>query len=569
MDVLNRFATQLSDLFKSMSPGARITTALLLVAVVVSLGYLFNTQSTGAEAYLLNGQSFTADEMSNMEAAFGKAGLSDYTVEGSRIRVTKSRQAAFLGAMADAGALPARFGDFLGQATAKAGPFTSRHEREEMMKNARQMELALVIRSMAGIENAAVHYDTQKQNGLRATTVATASVSVKPRGLQPLEESKVPMIRSLVAAAISGLQPDNVTVIDLNGGRAYSSKSGGIGSALDDPYLSRMREYQSLIESRVRDSLSHVPGIAVTANVELDREMVKNVEETKVDPKTVPLMSKTEENTLSSTSGRGSAGTPGLDAQQPQPNRPASLPGGGGGNSQTEDSRTKTENAFTASHGRTTTQLAGLTPKRTTVSIGIPSDYFEQVWQQRNPAADGAEKKKPDAAALTAIQDEETKKIRDHVAGLIPPPIDPSGAPVDPKTLVTVSTFTRVALTPITGPAFTDRALDWLVESWNTLAMIVLAVVALMMLRSFVASVPAPPELPTVHAATMSDDESNSVTGKKDATGAGGDAAPAKQRQIQRKTLNGPSLKEELVEMVREDPDAAANILRSWIGSTT
>ena len=29
------------------------------------------------------------------------------------------------------------------------------------------------------------------------------------------------------------------------------------------------------------------------------------------------------------------------------------------------------------------------------------------------------------------------------------------------------------------------------------------------------------------------------------------------------------SLRDELVEIVREDPDAAANILRNWIGSAT
>ena len=43
----------------------------------------------------------------------GKAGLSDYTVDGSRIRISKSRQAAFLGALADQGAMPSRFGDHL------------------------------------------------------------------------------------------------------------------------------------------------------------------------------------------------------------------------------------------------------------------------------------------------------------------------------------------------------------------------------------------------------------------------------------------------------------------------
>ena len=41
-------------------------------------------------------------------------------------------------------------------------------------------------------------------------------------------------------------------------------------------------------------------------------------------------------------------------------------------------------------------------------------------------------------------------------------------------------------------------------------------------------------------------------------------AAPRLRR---RRSKGGPSLRDELVEIVRDDPDAAANILRNWIGS--
>ena len=70
MDFLNKLIAQFNDLFKSMSPGARITTGLLAAVLVVGFGYLFNAQSSGGDAYLLNGQSFTADEMAAMEGAF-------------------------------------------------------------------------------------------------------------------------------------------------------------------------------------------------------------------------------------------------------------------------------------------------------------------------------------------------------------------------------------------------------------------------------------------------------------------------------------------------------------------
>ena len=39
--------------------------------------------------------------------------------------------------------------------------------------------------------------------------------------------------------------------------------------------------------------------------------------------------------------------------------------------------------------------------------------------------------------------------------------------------------------------------------------------------------------------------------------------------KLKRRVKSGPSMRDELVEIVRDDPDAAANILRSWIGGAT
>jgi len=572
MDFLNKLFAQLNDLFKSMSPGARMTAGLLLVAVVVSLGYLFNSQSSGADTFLLNGQSFSADELSAMEGAFGKAGLSDYSVDGSRVRIVKSRQAAYLGALADGGALPARFGDHLNSAANSPGPFTSRAQQEEMMKVAKQKELAMVIRSMNGIENAVVHYDIQKRTGgLSNNQVITASISVKPRGNMQLEENRVPMIRSLVAAAIAGLSPENVTVVDING-RAYSGTGrNGAGSAIGDPYLTMTRAYKEMIEAGIRDSLAFVPGVTATANVELDREMVKKMVETKIDPKTVPLLIKTNSNSLTSNSTTGNGGVVGQRAQQP--NAPAALPSAGGGGQQTEDTRETNEQTNTASNVKSETEMAGLTPKRVAVAIGVPSDYFEQVWHLQNPPAEGAEKKKPDAAALATIEAAEIKRIKDHVTQLIPKPFDPTQPPVDPMSLVTVTAFSRLAPQELEGPSLMDRGLDWLAQSWSTLGMIGLGLFSLIMLKSFVGSVSVAPPAADVRSATISeDDEEEAAAGSKNGIAASGEkdaAGKPKQRTLQRRLGTGMSLREELIDMVREDPEAAANVLRSWIGNVT
>ena len=38
--------------------------------------------------------------------------------------------------------------------------------------------------------------------------------------------------------------------------------------------------------------------------------------------------------------------------------------------------------------------------------------------------------------------------------------------------------------------------------------------------------------------------------------------------RLKRRTPHGPSLREELSELVKEDPDTAVNVLRAWIGNS-
>lgn len=556
MDFVNKTFSQVADLFRSMTPGARLTAGLLLAAVVVSLGYLFTHQLSGGDAYLLGGQPFSAHELPAMEAAFGKAGLGNYTVEGNRIRIPRGQQAAYMGALADAGALPADFHKYLTDATANVGPFTSRPQQEEMIKIARQKELALIIRSMQGIENAAVHYDTQKKGGLNKGTVTTASVSVKPRGSQPLDERQVPMIRHLVAGAVAGLLPEQVTVVDLNGRTFSGGKSDGIGGAFDDPHLARMREYQATFESMILNALSYVPGVTVTASVELNKELHHRQEKDTYDPKAVAVLSQREETSTSTSNSGGSGGQPGLESQGP--NRPGRLTSASSG-SKSEEERSTTEITNAPSRERTLIDLAALTPKRVAAAVGVPSSYFESIWKQRNPAPAGQPPKTPDRAALDQIQKEEIEKIREHVTRILQPHTAAPDAAAAP--LVTVTAFSQVPPSALPEPPTLDKALHWFSASWSTLGMILLAGTGLVMLRSLTrpsatdaaaAPLPASPEI-----AAAAEPEP-------------GDESPPKPKgRLKRKLGGGPSLREELAEIVREDPDAAANILRGWIGNAS
>lgn len=557
MDFINKSLNQVGELFKSMTPGARLLAALLMVAIVLSLGFLFTHNFQGGDDYLLGGVAFSANELPAMEAAFGKANLSGYTVEGNRIRITKGQQARYMAALADAGALPSHFGDHLAKAVSSANPFTDIKLREEMLKHAKQMELAQIIRSMQGVELASVLYDSQKRGGLRPSNTATASVSVKGTGGRAMEPQQVSLIRHLVAGSIAGLSPKEVTVADLNTGRVHSDSSGADspGSAMDDPYISRKREYEALMAEKVIAALSYVAGVTVSVNADLSRELRRHEENDQVDPKQTVTVAQREETSSSNQTMPTGGGRPGLGAQGP--NQPAVLAAQRGPESNEERSLSETNTRVSSK--RTSTDFAALTPERVTVAIGIPSKYLVDVWRQQNPTPAGQPPKDPDQTALAAVEKNEVDRIRKHVEPLIPKPAQADAA-VPP---VTVTTFSSVPLAAPTGVAVTDQALFFLGNHWSTLALIGLGLFSLQLLRSFVTQAAA--QVAELPAATPGQVVSATV-------GATEEAAPSAEKpagRLKRRQSTGMSLRDELVEMVKEDPDAAANILRSWIGNPT
>ncbi|MCS7305067.1 MAG: hypothetical protein NZ602_08185 [Thermoguttaceae bacterium] len=546
MEWLTRTWTQIRDLFLSMTLAARLTTVVLVGVIVVSLGYLVSFRTGSTDSYLMGGQSFGPAELKAMEAAFGKAGLTTYQIEGTRIRVPKGQEAKYMAALVEHNALPPDFGEFLAKAVETTSPFLTAKQLESRKITAKERELALIIRSLPGIEKAAVLFDAQTEGGLRAGVVKTASVAVKALGSQPLDPEQVRKIRHLVAAAFAGMKPENVTVADLNGQTyAGSGDPASGGSASDDPYIARKREHEKDWQLKILKALAYVPGVTVTTNVELDRQQIHRTEDIKHDPKPVPIrISETESSRTREGSGPG--GRPGYVAQQPKANVPSSV-SGRTMSEQEEQSKSETINAVSTQ--RSVVEQIGLTPRRVTAAIGVPTSYFLRVWEERNPPGAGQAPKQPDANELKKIRDEEIRKIREHVAAILPA----AEGVADKTELVTVTEFQDIPGPEIPTPSWLERFWEFFATSWSTLALVGLAAMSLWVIRSVSRA-----SLPPITAGTKLSSLPASDTEQEESQ---------KSTRRSRFASSGPSLKEELAEMVREDPEAAANILRAWIGT--
>ena len=442
----------------------------------------------------------------------------------------------------------------------------SKDQQRELMKVAKQNELQDIIAAMKGVERASVLYDIQEKRGFGEQNIITASVSVKPLGSQPFEEERVPMLRHLVASAIAGLRPENVTVVDLNGrhyagGTGIGNSASGLGGSTENVYGSWKKSYEQEWQNKIRSALAFIPGVVVTPNVELDSETSHEESVTTYDPKAV-VYNQRESSATKLIKSALQGGRPGVTAQGgvTQANQPAALSSAAGPETNEETSQTETATAVPTTLRRTSQH--GLTPKRVTVAVAIPTSYYEKIWAERNPAVEGQPAKKPDANALQDIETKVKTDVERAVVSLLPP----VPATTDPFPRVTVNSFQPIIPVALTAPTLPDKALSWLGQYWTTLGMTGVALFSLIMLRGMLQSIPTVSTIPNPPAAVGDAAPSLSLVTPDDVNSANGEPQSARNR-LKRRSPSGPSLREELAEMVREDPDTAITILRNWIGN--
>jgi hypothetical protein len=248
-----------------------IAAGLLLVAVGVAVWAVQERpQLTVAEVELLAGTVLGPADLALMEAVFDRADLSGHRVEAGRLFVSRGRRSSYLRALVDAGALPPEFGGSLRRAVENDSPWRSQASQADRLRIATQEELSLVIRTMPGIEQAAVLYDLKAGGQLfpdRGERIQTASVSVRTEPGATLDAHRVQAIRVLVASSIAGLRAERVAVTDLRSGRVYDGPLVSDAELIaSDPDRARAVAYERHVTAKIRQALSFMPNAVVEVN---------------------------------------------------------------------------------------------------------------------------------------------------------------------------------------------------------------------------------------------------------------------------------------------------------------
>ena len=196
---------------------------------------------------------------------------------------------------------------------------------------------------------------------------------------------------------------------------------------------------------------------------------------------------------------------------------------------------------------------SGLTPKHVRAAIAVPSEYLIRVWRETTP--DAKPEDRPDTAMLTNIEEQVKSKIKATVGQLFPKELAE-----DQLSKVEVTIFQSLTPAPTPEPSVASESVLWAKQNTSSLIIAGMALMSLLMLRSMIKSIPTTDKrvdfsLPDI------------LPKKNEATKASGKGGEGEGGRPKLRLKRGPSLKEDLSELVKEDPDGAAAILRTWIGN--
>jgi flagellar M-ring protein FliF len=551
MAFLNQAIAQIRELFASMTPAARVTAALLLGVIVVSLGYLFQGYAGASEEYLFT-EILPPREVYYIEAAIAKKGnLPLLQTKEGRVVVPRGRRSEYLAAIAEDGALPANFDRLLDESL-NSGMFESNETKRARLKATKEKQLSMMISQMKGIDEAKVLYDEGKPVAFQKAKV-TATVSVLPEPSSTLEAHQVKMIRDAVSHAISGLAPENVAILDQSTGSELASASVS-PEMFDDPYYQTKLRLERKLKGEIEHLLHSIqPAPHVSVSAELDTVMTSEVESVRPDGEAAAVRESKESETITSTQTED-RGQVGITAQGP--NRTGAEQAVAKNEQSTQSDVSDAE--YFVPHSRETRRELGLTPKVVRASVAIPSEYLVRVWRERTP--DAAADAKPDQGILQQIEEETKTNIKSIVSQLLP-----KGVAENAQSYVEVTFFQSLTPPPTPEPSLASEGLLWAGNHMGSLIMAGLAVVSLLMLRSMMRAIPAADRTPAFKLPELAA-ETVSEAGTQGA--AKGDASAKRDGVRPRLRLKkGPTLKDDLAELVKEDPDGAAAILRTWIGA--
>ncbi len=434
-----QIASQVVTFAKGLTLRQKITMAVGLAAVVATL-WVFVTLFDKAEYKTLYSGLSPADVQTMEQHLTEKSIPYELASDGSSIRVPADQlDKARLGLATDGMPQSGRMGFELFDKPNWAG---SDFAEKVNYQRALEGELERTIQTLGEVQAARVHLVMPEESLFTdQERPAKASVVVKLRSGR-LGDDAQEAITHLVASAVENLKPENVTLINADGGMPILAHSGGSSSR-----PRAWAEFETALAQKVVATLAPVVGEGksrANVTVEYDLATSDSTQETYDPNGTVVLTSEISQENVREAGAEGAPGTPSnVPGKEPNPPvKPASP-----ADSEAQGLHTESKTFAVSKTVRHTQQPSGML-KRITAAVLV--DDATDVHEDNGQKVETHRKRTP----------EEMKQIGDLVAAAIG--IDPQRG--DKVAVENLSFLTLPIETP-TPPTIAERVAP-LVEKW-------------------------------------------------------------------------------------------------------
>ena len=259
---------RLAGLVRSLPPAQRVGIAVAAVVLIMAAVPFFRWVMTPSYTLLYGGleDAEIAEVVSELEAR-----SVPFQLEGSRVLVPQDRIHRVRADLAEAGVSgsPSVPGyELLDEQALGVSDFRQRVDLQRAVEG----ELARTLTAMDAVDSANVRLVLPEDSLFTdQQTAATASVLLRPR--RQLDDQQVQSVTLLVASAVEGLDPDQITVAD-TGGNVLHAPGDGSGAGVGDANQRRTREFEQALSADLSALLQRATGspasVVVRAALDFD-----------------------------------------------------------------------------------------------------------------------------------------------------------------------------------------------------------------------------------------------------------------------------------------------------------
>ena len=556
MDILKQQFARIQEQFAGLSATQRMLAASL-VAIMVLTVMLWGRYATTAEMVPVLNSSFDDQQIVHATTSLKAEGI-DSEVSGDRILVPADKHDQALAILSYEQLLPADSKSGFDDIIKMTNPFDTDKKSDLMFTRARAAELSQIVRDWHGVADAQVVINPVYEHHIGESLKPGAVVNIRTRGGDVDIKHLVDSAASTVASATSGMDRSRVSVII--DGHGYKPHDDADGDIAEDVYEQREQQ-EHYFEDKIAKGLGNYygagPGPLISVSVNLDLQSRVSTK-TAYDPATSVQKESSTDNQTEESNQSSSAAEPGVSA-----NVGASVNGPSSGGTSTSTERDKTD--FINDIGSTTETITKPAGEEQVVSaaVGLPRSHFIDLYLKTNPGA-----KQPNEDMLRKWAEPELLLVKHQVE---------SACGLKAEDNIFVDLYADATEQPAATEALASVGSSALSITGHVKE---IAIGALAMLSLFMVSMmvrkggPAPVALAGGPgfgggAGVLEAHETPIYNGDDEiAAVVGGGQNTMDGMELDDEALKSQQVVEQVTTMVKENPDAAASLVKRWLNRT-